>query len=201
MGRIREIVFVIGMPGAGKSTAAKYLASWITKTSQIPTLRWDDFSIILELFQKEKQTKLQRFSIEDDGNFKITCSSVLSEALQILSQKIETEPKKNLIIEFSRLDYDTAFQKQFKNQLKKSHLVEVIAFPEQFQNRNQQRSILNLDAVEDHQVPESIMQEYKNALLNGSKSYRNLPFRSATCIPNDGNVSDFTKMLSRLDFL
>ncbi len=111
------ILFVFGLPGSGKSVAARQIKSFARKKHFKPR-RFKDYTILYRLFQDdqatednlEKRFRSTKIYSEYDG-FDVLDFNVLDEALQILHRNIIRRKKlvdeniELLIIEFSRIDY------------------------------------------------------------------------------------------------
>lgn len=101
-------VFVLGLPGSGKSTAARYIVELAQRNNWSP-IRFNDYDILYELFQADEDGR--RFSaIEYDG-FDVHDHNVFDEALKELErrvverEKVSCEKNQLIIIEFARDDY------------------------------------------------------------------------------------------------
>lgn len=101
-------LFILGLPGSGKSTASRYIErfseehSWIAK-------RFGDYSILFVMFLAEEEGN--RFRSTEYGGFDVLDRTVHDEALEKLGHKIEQREKladndkELLIIEFARVNY------------------------------------------------------------------------------------------------
>ncbi len=110
-------LFVFGLPGSGKSAAARYIKSFARQKKFRPR-RFKDYTILYKIFKDEQRTNKEekRFRSTQylgyDG-FELLEShfEVLNEALQKLHHYIQWRKKladdstELLIIEFSRVDY------------------------------------------------------------------------------------------------
>jgi hypothetical protein len=108
-------LFVFGLPGSGKSAAARYIKSFAKQKKFYPR-HFRDYPILYKMFRDDQKTTDQkkRFrSTETLGydSFDVIDFNVLYEALQKLYEKILRRKKladdstELLIIEFSRDDY------------------------------------------------------------------------------------------------
>ena len=105
-------VFLLGRPGCGKSSAAKYIINH-TRDGLWSTERFKDFDILKNMSQQE-QYRLKFKPVQYDG-FDVIDSSVLTEALQILNHQLikyieQATTNKLLLIEFARSNYEEALQ-------------------------------------------------------------------------------------------
>lgn len=110
------ILFVFGLPGSGKSAAARQIKS-VARKKHFKPRRFRDYTILYRMFQddQEAENKVRRFrstreNSEYDG-FDVLDFDVLDEALQklhrniIRRKKLVDEEIELVIIEFSRTDY------------------------------------------------------------------------------------------------
>ena len=101
-------VFVLGLPGSGKSTAARYIEK-LAQRNNWSSIRFNDYAILYEWFQADADGR--RFSaIEYDG-FDVHDHNVFDEALEeverrvVEKEKVSCEKNQLIIIEFARDDY------------------------------------------------------------------------------------------------
>lgn len=108
-------VFVFGLPGSGKSAAARHIKSFARQKKFRPR-RFRDYTILYKMFQDEQKAnnEVKRFrSTLDLGydGFDVLDRDIFDEALQKLHHNILRRKKladdgiELLIIEFSRVDY------------------------------------------------------------------------------------------------
>ena len=105
------ILFVLGLPGSGKSAAARHIKSF-ARQKKFQARRLKDYTILHKMFQKDKEEKRFRSTqyLGYDG-FDVLDFAVKDEALQKLHHNIVQRKKladvstELLIIEFSRNDY------------------------------------------------------------------------------------------------
>lgn len=101
-------VFVLGLPGSGKSTAARYIEMLARDYKWFPR-RFNDYSILFEMFRTDPESK--RFSSTKYGGFDIHEHIAFDEALieiekEILQrEKVHNDQNELIIIEFARDDY------------------------------------------------------------------------------------------------
>ncbi len=109
------ILFVFGLPGSGKSAAARHIESF-ARYKKFRPRRFKDYLILYKMFQDDQkpENENKRFhSTRDLGydGFDVLNLEVFNEALQKLHRKILQRKKladnstEILIIEFSRVDY------------------------------------------------------------------------------------------------
>ncbi len=101
-------LFILGLPGSGKSTVSRYISSYagdrLWSTTHI-----NDFAILYEMFLEDTQGKFKPADAEY-GGFDVLDLAVFDTALKKLERKvrahISTAPLEDVIlIEFSRNDY------------------------------------------------------------------------------------------------
>jgi thymidylate kinase len=105
---MEQKVFVLGLPGSGKSTVARYI-DMLARDSGWKTSRFNDYYILLEMFRADQEGK--RFSPTEYGGFDIHKHDAFDEGLKelervVLKRKEAPDDKNELIIiEFARDDY------------------------------------------------------------------------------------------------
>src|SRR5437660_1319390 len=108
-------LFILGLPGSGKSAAARHIKSFARQKKFRPR-RFRDYPILYKMFQNDQKVNYEkkRFRSTQDlgyGGFDVLDIAVFNEALQKLHHKILRRKKlvddgtELLIIEFSRDDY------------------------------------------------------------------------------------------------
>lgn len=111
-------LFVLGLPGSGKSTVARYITKYLESRNWKGT-RINDYVILEKMFYTDTEGKL--FRPTDYGGFDILDLNAFDTALQRLEQAINqhlssTKQEEIVLIEFARNDYQVAFQ-QFSAKL------------------------------------------------------------------------------------
>jgi adenylate kinase family enzyme len=99
-------VFILGRPGGGKSTAARFIKDKVKDRGLVIDHLYD-YSILYEMFHEDTQG---RFQAKPNGNFDIIDPSVYHEALEKLEKVAEQTCAQFIIIEFARDDYKEALE-------------------------------------------------------------------------------------------
>ncbi len=126
-------LFVFGLPGSGKSAAARHIKSFARQKKFRPR-RFKDYTILYNIFkydQKASNEGKRLRSTKDLGyaGFDVLDLSVFDEALQKLHhgilrrKKLAESSKELLIIEFSRVDYCDALSFFTSFQLHDAHFI------------------------------------------------------------------------------
>ena len=104
-------VFVLGRPGSGKSTAARYL-NHLMRCQEWSVKHFNDYDILQEMFLADTEHK--KFRPTPHNGFDAIDFSVFDDALNDLEQRVQKEMEHTnlLTIEFARDDYRMAL-KQF----------------------------------------------------------------------------------------
>ena len=105
-------IFVLGLPGSGKSTVARYIMMY-TRDKGWETNHFNDYGILQDMFLADKEQK--QFKPADHGGFDIIDLSAFDVALKSLEQQVNeyistAKSEEIILIEFSRNDYQRAFQ-------------------------------------------------------------------------------------------
>ena len=106
-------LFVLGLPGSGKSAVARYIAPYARDKGWKAT-HFNDYAILKQMFHDD--TKKQ-FKAACHGGFDVIDFTVIDTALQRLEQEVNqhlssAKPKQQeiVLIEFARNNYQKAFQ-------------------------------------------------------------------------------------------
>lgn len=108
-------LFVLGGPGSGKSTVARYI-ELLARDEGWSLERINDYTILREMFEKDQQKGEGRFKPACHGGFDVLKFEAFDEALQELERRakpqtaVEEPGQKIVLIEFARNDYQKAFQ-------------------------------------------------------------------------------------------
>ena len=104
-------LFVLGLPGSGKSTAARYIEMLARDYNWLPR-RFNDYDILFEMYLADTEGK--RFSKAEYNGFDVHEHFVFDEALKEIEKKVlqrcrvEGDKDELIIIEFARNDYSDA---------------------------------------------------------------------------------------------
>ena len=100
-------LFVLGLPGSGKSTVIRYIIKYIKRYhDKYVALHCSDYDILLKMFEQDIAHK--HFFPTEHGGFYVKAPIVYDEALKQLEQNIEEFDYKDnelVLIEFARSDY------------------------------------------------------------------------------------------------
>jgi thymidylate kinase len=104
-------LFLLGLPGSGKSTAARYITTY-AKDWQWLTTRFNDYVILQEMFCNDTEGK--QFKPSCHGAFDVIDLTVFDTGLKRLEQQVNSNlsssvPEEIILIEFARSDYQKAF--------------------------------------------------------------------------------------------
>ncbi len=157
-------LFILGLPGSGKSAIARYISSKIYAEGQHWTAtRFNDYKILDNMFH---QGTAGRFKPAVSAGFDVLDLKVFDEALQTLEQEVniytdslKPEEKKLVLIEFSRNDYEHAFQQFNKSFFKDAYFLYLYTELEKCKQRIRDR-IAEPQFEEDHPVSEFIFKAY-----------------------------------------
>jgi thymidylate kinase len=158
-------LFILGLPGSGKSAVARYISAKVYAEGQHwATTRFNDYKILDDMFH---QDTAGRFKPAESGGFDVLDLKVFDEALQTLEQEVnmyidtlKPEEKKLVLIEFSRNDYHDAFQLLNRSFLTHAYFLYFYAEVEVCKKRIQHRVADPRFEEDDHPVSDYIFENY-----------------------------------------
>jgi len=156
-------LFVLGLPGSGKSSVARYITAYLENKNWKST-RFSDHVILQEMFLADTEHK--QFRPADHGGFDALDLDVIDIALQRLEQKVNQHllPAKQeeiVLVEFARNDYQGAFQQFSHEFLQDAHFLYLNVNTETCKRRIIER-IANPSSEDDFFVSEYIFNTYYN---------------------------------------
>ena len=104
-------LFVLGLPGSGKSTVANYITSYCKDHKEWLVTRFGDYNILYQMFQEDQDEKY--FNPTKYEGFYVKAPLVYDKALEQLELDIKNntfDEHELLVIEFARSDYIRAFE-------------------------------------------------------------------------------------------
>jgi adenylate kinase family enzyme len=166
-------VFVLGLPGSGKSTAARYMEA-VARDHQWKTFRVSDYDILYSMFQADRASK--RFSATQHGGFDVRDLTVFDIALRELETQVWQEPRPSgaerrlVIIEFARANYVEALKNFTDDFLNDAHFLFINTDIPTCIQRIRKRAE-NPQTPDDHFVSEYIFKSYYH---QDNRQYTNL---------------------------
>jgi adenylate kinase family enzyme len=153
-------LFVLGLPGSGKSTVARYI-SMRAKDRQWSTTHINDFAILYKMFEEDTEGQFKPASY---GGFDVLDFAVFDTALRKLEQKVNgyifpANSERLLLIEFSRNDYEKAFKQFSQEFLQDAYFLYLSVDLETCRRRIHER-IAHPLTPDDHFVSEYIFDAY-----------------------------------------
>ncbi len=171
MARVVKL-FVLGLPGSGKSALSRHIRDYVNRTGvdaesyqHWSAIRFNDYAILLDLFYRDTEGK--RFKPAKPGGFDVIDLNVFNEALVVLEQKVTTyidslnsEEQKLIIIEFSRNDYEKAFQLFNESFSKDAYFLYLDTALEECKQRVNHRAAHPTNEEDDYPVSDYIFDGY-----------------------------------------
>lgn len=120
-------VFVLGRPGTGKSTAARFLMQ-VVRTYGWSIRHIDDYGILYSMYKADRIGRFRKAAIDLEG-FDVLDFNVFDEALAAMKQQVDValtralDRMKLVIIEFARGTYKTPFEQFGRDFLQEGHFL------------------------------------------------------------------------------
>ncbi len=156
-------LLILGLPGSGKSSMARYIATYLEYKNWEST-RYSDHVILQNMFHTDSEGT--QFRSADHGGFDILDLNVFDIALQMLEQNVNqyllsAKQEELVLIEFSRNDYHRAFQQFSDKFLQDAHFLHLDVDTETCKKRVRER-IDKPITEDDFFVSEFIFTNYYN---------------------------------------
>jgi adenylate kinase family enzyme len=152
-------IFLLGRPGSGKSTAARYIQQY-GKKCDWSTQHINDYHFLFEFFQQDIHH--QQFRPSGCGGFDVLDFSVLDRALQAVEAKALqyiTHDQTFLLLEFARNDYWQALKQFNSHFLQDAYFLFLEADIETCIQRVYNRSY-HPTSHDDHFISEEMIRSY-----------------------------------------
>jgi energy-coupling factor transporter ATP-binding protein EcfA2 len=192
------IVFVLGRPGSGKSTAVRHILK-LARRRNLAGSRVNDYDILKDMFLTDRT--YQRFEPTEYGGFDVTDFSVLDEALRRAEQAAKLKLRSSAIvaIEFARDDYIEAL-KQFRPAFLKDAFFIYINTDVATCIRRIHTRVMFPTTPDDHFVSENILKTYyrkQNVSLDLEKEF-GISKDKINVVNNRSSRHDFDMKINRI---
>jgi len=198
------ILFVLGLPGSGKSTVSRYIVKFVKhKQRGQLILRINDFNILYEMFQADIHQKQFKPTKEYNG-FDVVDLTVFDTVLKKIEMKaldfIHNEKKPGLIvIEFARNNYSRAIKQFTPDFLQNAYFLFLDAKIHICKQRIRDR-VANPQTEDDHYVSDYIFQSYYDIYnghhpLSSLKADYGIDGTKIRVIANNGQFEDIRKKI------
>jgi deoxyadenosine/deoxycytidine kinase len=182
---MEQIVFVLRLPGSGKSTAARYIEMLARDYGRTACLL-QDYRILYEMFQADREGV--RFSSTLYGGFDVHDLSAFDDALRELVRRLQekeqtSETNEVSIIEFARDDYCKALELFASTPLTDAFFLFIDAEVEICKQRIKARAA-NPQTPDDHYVSEYIFEAYY------SRDHRKYLTLTTTCLKGRFHIDE-----------
>jgi adenylate kinase family enzyme len=197
------IIFLLGRPGSGKSSAARLITN-LAQRKNLTTVRINDYDLLYKMY-KADTNHTQFVPTKCGTGFDVKDFTVLDSALQqigIALQRIDEKAKEApfpdvVIVEFARNDYDNVL-KQFDSQLlKTAYFLYLDTDINECYKRILNR-VKNPSGNDDHFVSKKILRNYyqqQNFSIRLAQIY-GIKRRRVEIIQNNGSYQDFNLYIS-----
>lgn len=154
-------LFVLGLPGSGKSAMARYIAMYAGDQHWLTT-RFNDYVILQEMFHNDTEGK--QFKSADHDGFDVLDLTVFDSALKKLEQEVNryffsAKSDELILIEFARNDYEKALHLFSQAFLEDTYFLYLDAEIDTCKQRIHDR-IANPTCDDDYYVSEYIFDAY-----------------------------------------
>jgi hypothetical protein len=196
-------VFILGLPGSGKSLASRFLMSLLRERGR-STSRFKDYDILFKMFQQDIERK--KFAAAEHNGFDVIDPNVLDIALQELEKKVNSYMKSVLsheliLIEFARDNYRHALNQFDGNFLQDTYFLFIQANIDTCQSRLRER-VVRPTSLDDHYVSTYTFNtfyrhddtEYTIAYL---KKYEGIDHKRIKIIENNSSFADLETELEQ----
>jgi adenylate kinase family enzyme len=194
-------LFLLGLPGSGKSTIARYIHMHVKKWDW-STSHFSDYPFLQEMFRNDIEGKY--FKPADHGGFDVLYLTVLDIALKELEQSVDeyihtAGSKEILLIEFARNDYYQAFLQFNDSFLRDAYLLFLEAEIDICKQRILDR-VANPHTGDDYFVSNDIFNSYyrdnKPILWSDLIAEFGFDRPKVKVINNNGSLQDVTPQIS-----
>jgi len=156
-------LFVLGLPGSGKSSVARYISTY-ARDRQWSTTHINDYAILYRMFQEDTEGK--QFKPAGHGGFDVLDLTVFDTALKRLERQVSTyfssaKSDEIILIEFARKDYQKAFHQFSSAFLQGAYFLYLTVDIKTCKRRIRER-IAHPLTPDDHFVSDYIFREYYN---------------------------------------
>ncbi len=196
------IVFLLGIPGCGKSAFYRRLISRLEEEEMFTSFpRIDDFPKLWNIFMEdEKSGEWKRCRRTEDGGYKVTDDKVWDDILEkvnedVLKLKKSSGEDRLIFIEFSRPDYVHSILKNFSESIISEAIAVYLDVPfEICWQRNVRRHEQAIkEGSDDHLVSREEMEKTYGS--DDKKDLKEqLPFPVIFVYPDSPIPDDFTKL-------
>ncbi len=185
---VKQIIFVLGLPGSGKSAAARYIEMLARDYSRTPYLL-QDYRILYEMSLADREGIRFSSTLHDgyDG-FDVHDLSAFDDALKELVRQLQEnertfETNEVNIIEFARDDYCKALELFTPALLTDAFFLFIDAEVETCKRRIKAR-VENPQTPDDHYVSEYIFEAYYN------RDHRQYLTTTAACLTEHFHIAE-----------
>ena len=154
-------LFILGLPGSGKSTIAREIEKRIEEM-ELQSIRICDFAILEQMFHDDVKGK--QFKPAENGGFDVIDLNAFDIALKLLERTtkqyiLTTKPEEIILIEFARNNYQNAFKQFSQEFLQDAYFLYLKVDVETCKRRIRER-IIHPITPDDHYVSEYIFGTY-----------------------------------------
>jgi adenylate kinase family enzyme len=188
-------VFILGLPGSGKSLASRFLMSLLRERGQ-GTSRFRDYDILFKMFQQDIER--EKFAAADHNGFDVIDPKVLDIALQKLEKKVDIYMKSVLshefiLIEFARDNYRHALNQFDGNFLRDTYFLFIQANIDTCRSRLRER-VVRPTSLDDHHVSTYTFNTYyryddTEYILSYLKANYGIKHKSIKIIENNSSLA------------
>ncbi|HZS77467.1 MAG TPA: AAA family ATPase [Ktedonobacteraceae bacterium] len=193
-------LFILGLPGSGKSAVARYLQAYLASFG-LSTVRFNDYGILYQMYQHDRDGLFQH---AEPGGFDVVNIVAFDLALRRLEELIKTYQEQAqhefIIIEFSRNDYKRALSQFSSAFLEDACFLYLGTSVKECQQRIAKRAITKDYPADDYPISEYIFDKYYdrddgNQLLPFLKNELGIDEQRIRIFENAGTIEELYQVV------
>jgi hypothetical protein len=199
-----KYIFLIGVPGSGKTSCYEFLKSRIADFAKANSKRWnvdkvDDFSELSALYGREREEGLRSFEAMGD-TFVVKDMAIYDLALSSMSEKLSNSNASGVrFVEFARPSYSKALAKFSEQITSNAFIIEVVSNLDECRRRIYLRRSSLSSNLDNHYVPEEAFKRFSGSQgKDRAAFFAKFPCQGYARVENDQSLSKLEGEVARL---